>query len=126
MIGWWDSRNMKPKITILTLGVDDLERSVKFYRDGLGLPTKGIVGTQFEHGAVAFFELEAGMKLAVFPRDDLALDAKIDRTPPSSTEFSIGHLVNSKNEVDEGKCCNFENGNGGGRREELGGGVLGR
>ena len=90
---------MKPKITILTLGVDDLERSVKFYRNGLGLPTKGIVGTQFEHGAVAFFELEAGMKFAVFPRDDLALDAKIDRTPPSSTEFSI--LVNSKNEVDE-------------------------
>src|SRR5215469_17658026 len=92
---------MKPKITILTLGVDDLERSVKFYRDGLGLPTKGIVGTQFEHGAVAFFELETGMKLAVFPRDDLALDAKIDRTPASSTEFSIGHLVNSKDEVDE-------------------------
>ena len=92
---------MKPKITILTLGVDDLERSVKFYHDGLGLPTKGIVGTQFEHGAVAFFELEAGMKLAVFPRGDLALDAKVDRTPPSSTEFSIGHLVNSKSEVDE-------------------------
>jgi uncharacterized protein len=92
---------MKPKITILTLGVDDLERAVKFYRDGLGLPTKGIIGTQFEHGAVAFFELEAGMKLAVFPRNDLALDAKIDRTPPSRTEFSIGHLVDSKNEVDE-------------------------
>ena len=92
---------MKPKITILTLGVDDLERAVKFYRDGLGLPTKGIVGTQFEHGAVAFFELEAGIKLAVFPRNDLALDAKIDRTPPSRTEFSIGHLVDSKNEVDE-------------------------
>jgi uncharacterized protein len=92
---------MKPKITILTLGVDDLERSIKFYRDGLGLPTKGIIGTQFEHGAIAFFELEAGMKLAVFPRDDLALDAKIDCTPRSSTEFSIGHLVNSKSEVDE-------------------------
>ena len=92
---------MKPKITILTLGVDDLERAVKFYRDGLGLPTKGIIGTQFEHGAVAFFELEAGMKLAVFPRNDLALDAKIDHTPPSRTEFSIGHLVDSKNEVNE-------------------------
>jgi uncharacterized protein len=92
---------VKAKITILTLGVDDLERSVKFYRDGLGLPTKGIVGTQFEHGAVAFFELEAGTKLAVYPRDDLALDAKIHRTPASPTEFSIGHLVNSKNEVDE-------------------------
>ena len=74
---------------------------MKFYRDGFELPTKGIIGTQFEHGAVVFFELEAGMKLAVFPLDDLALDAKIDRAPPSSTEFSIGHLVNSKNEVDE-------------------------
>jgi len=92
---------MKPKITILTLGVDDLERAVKFYHDGLGLPTKGIIGTQFEHGAVAFFELEAGIKLAVFPRNDLALDAQIDSTPPSPTEFSIGHLVDSKNEVDE-------------------------
>jgi uncharacterized protein len=92
---------MKPKITIITLGVDDLERSVKFYRNGLGLPTKGIVGTQFEHGAVAFFDLEAGIKLAVYPRDDLALDAKVDRTSPSSSEFSIGHLVDSKNEVDE-------------------------
>ena len=92
---------MKPKITILTLGVDDLERAVKFYHDGLGLPTKGIIGTQFEHGAVAFFELEAGIILAVFPRNDLALDAQIDSTPPSPTEFSIGHLVDSKNEVDE-------------------------
>ena len=47
---------LKPRITLLTLGVDDLERAVAFYRDGLGLPTKGIVGTEFEHGAVAFFE----------------------------------------------------------------------
>ena len=65
------------------------------------MPTKGIIGTQFEHGAVAFFELEARMKLAVFPRNDLALDAKIVPSLPSSTEFSIGHLVNSKDEVDE-------------------------
>ena len=45
---------MKPKITMITIGVDDLERSLRFYRDGLGLPTQGIIGTQFEHGAVAF------------------------------------------------------------------------
>ena len=92
---------MRPKISIITLGVDDLERSVKFYRDGLGLPTEGIIGKQFEHGAVAFFELEAGIKLAVFPRADLALDATIDCTPPSSTEFSIGHMVNGRTEVDD-------------------------
>jgi len=40
---------MKPRITVITLGVDDLDRSLKFYRDGLGLPTEGIVGQKFEH-----------------------------------------------------------------------------
>ena len=50
---------MKPRITILTLGVDDLEKSYKFYHDGLGLPSKGIIGPrEFEHGAVAFFDLQ--------------------------------------------------------------------
>ncbi len=44
---------MKPRITLITLGVDDLERALGFYRDGLGLKTDGIVGAQFEHGAVA-------------------------------------------------------------------------
>jgi catechol 2,3-dioxygenase-like lactoylglutathione lyase family enzyme len=71
---------MKPRITMLTLGVDDLERSVKFYRDGLGLPTEGIVGKEFEHGAVAFFDLRTGLKLAVFSRSDLAFDAGIARS----------------------------------------------
>ena len=51
---------MKPRITLITLGVDDLHKAVSFYRDGLGLQTKGIVGTEFENGAVAFFELQAG------------------------------------------------------------------
>ncbi|AFL50573.1 catechol 2,3-dioxygenase-like lactoylglutathione lyase family enzyme [Sinorhizobium fredii] len=49
---------MKARISVLTLGVADLERSLAFYRDGLGLPTQGIVGREFEHGAVAFFDLE--------------------------------------------------------------------
>lgn len=91
---------MKPRITILTLGVDDLERSLKFYRDGLGLPTKGIVGQEFEHGAVAFFDLQAGLKLAVWPRQSIAHDTKIPRSAPSPTELTIGHNVNSKAEVD--------------------------
>jgi uncharacterized protein len=56
---------MKPRITLLTLGVDDLEKSLAFYRDGLGLPTEGIVGKEFEHGAVAFFDLQNGLKLAL-------------------------------------------------------------
>jgi catechol 2,3-dioxygenase-like lactoylglutathione lyase family enzyme len=65
---------MKPRITLLTLAVDDLDRALAFYRDGLGWPTEGIVGTQFEHGAVAFFELEGGLKLALWPRRSLAAD----------------------------------------------------
>jgi len=91
---------MKPRIAILTLGVDDLERSLAFYRDGLRLPTQGIVGREFEHGAVVFFDLPAGLKLAVFKRSDLALDAGIGKTPPSPSDFSIGHTVRSRAEVD--------------------------
>jgi uncharacterized protein len=91
---------MKPRITLLTLAVDDLERSLAFYRDGLGLKSKGIVGREFEHGAVAFFDLQAGLKLAIWPRDDLAHDTGLRKSPPSSTEFSIGHNVRSEEEVD--------------------------
>lgn len=65
---------MKPRISLITLGVDDLERALMFYRDGLGLKTEGIIGTEFEHGAVAFFELQAGLKLALWPRQSLAHD----------------------------------------------------
>ena len=92
---------MKARITILTIGVDDLERAVRFYRDGLGFPTKGIVGTQFEHGAVAFFDLQDGFKLATWKRESLAHDAGLPISPPSPTEFSIGHNVSSEAEVDE-------------------------
>jgi uncharacterized protein len=91
---------MKPRITILTTGVDDLEASVRFYRDGLGLPTEGIVGTQFEHGAVAFFDLQAGMRLALWPRRSISHDTGISETPRSPTEFTIGHNVGSSEEVD--------------------------
>lgn len=92
---------MKPRINILTIGVDDLEKSLKFYRDGLGLKTQGIVGTEFEHGTVVFIDLSNGMKLALYPRKEIAWDAKISQSSPSETEFTIGHLVNSKKEVDE-------------------------
>lgn len=91
---------MKPRITVLTLGVDDLERSLKFYRDGLGLPTDGIVGQEFEHGAVAFFDLQAGVKLAIWNRKDIAHEARVPLLPASSTEFTIGHNVESRAEVD--------------------------
>lgn len=91
---------MKPRITLITLGVDDLERAVRFYRNGLGLETQGIVGTEFEHGAVACFDLQAGLKLALWPRTSIAHDTGIALGTPSPTELTIGHNVSSKAEVD--------------------------
>lgn len=91
---------MDPRITVITLGVDNLERSVRFYRDGLGFRTEGVVGTGFEHGAVAFFDLEGGLRLALWPRESLAHDTGLPRSPVSPTEMSLGHNVGSSEEVD--------------------------
>ncbi len=91
---------MKPRIKVITLGVNDLERSLVFYRDGLGLPTQGIIGTEFEDGAVVFFNLNDDSMLALYPRAALAKDANIPATAPSASEFSIGQNVGSKAEVD--------------------------
>ncbi|MPS28431.1 MAG: VOC family protein [Alcaligenaceae bacterium] len=91
---------MKPRISVITIGVDDLEASVAFYRDGLGLPTEGIIGKEFEHGAVAFFELQAGLRLALFARADIAHDAGVEQSGRSPTEFTLGHNVASREEVD--------------------------
>ena len=92
---------MDPRITILTLGVDDLERALAFYRDGLGLQTKGIVGQEFEYGAVVFFELRHGLVLALWPRTSIARDTGLPADRPSATDATIGHNVNSKDEVDQ-------------------------
>lgn len=92
---------MKPRISVLTLGVSDLERSLAFYRDGLGLPTEGIVGREFEHGAVAFFDLAGGLKLAIWAQADVAKDTGLALTPPSPTAFTLGHNVARREEVDE-------------------------
>lgn len=91
---------MKPRITLITIGVDDLERSLRFYRDGLGLKTEGIVGEEFEHGAVAFFDLQAGLMLAIWPRKSIAHDTGMPLGSPCPTEFILGHNVSSKAEVD--------------------------
>ncbi|HEY4367713.1 MAG TPA: VOC family protein [Steroidobacteraceae bacterium] len=91
---------MKPRITIITIGVDDLERALRFYRDGLGLRTEGIVGRQFEYGAVAFFELQSGLRLAIWPRKSIANDSGLPPSNPSPTDFTLGHNVSSKSEVD--------------------------
>ena len=92
---------MKPRISVITIGVDDLENSLKFYSDCLGFQTEGIVGSEFESGQVVFIEMQAGLKLALFPRKSLAHDAGLSVGPLSSTEFSLGHNVSSKEEVDE-------------------------
>ena len=91
---------MQPRITLITLCVDDLQRAVRFYRDGLGLQTQGIVGEQFEHGAVAFFDLAGGLRLALWPRASLAHDAGLAVGPRSTTEFCLAHNVGSREDVD--------------------------
>jgi uncharacterized protein len=91
---------MKARITVITIGVDDLERSLRFYRDGLGLATRGIVGSEFEYGAVAFFDLQSGLKLALWPRRSIAQDAGVAVGTASATEFTLGHNLASKAEVD--------------------------
>jgi uncharacterized protein len=91
---------LQPRLTVLTIGVTDLERSLRFYRDGLGFATDGIVGTEFEHGAVVFFELESGLRLALWPRTSISHDTGIPLAPPSATEPTLGHNVDSKDEVD--------------------------
>ena len=91
---------MKPRITLVTLGVGDLDAAVAFYRDGLGWPTEGVVGRDIPHGAVCFFELEGGLRLALWPRASLAHDAGVAEGPPSATAFSLAHNVGSAAEVD--------------------------
>jgi len=91
---------MKPRISVITLAVDDLQRALNFYRDGLGLKTDGIIGSEFEFGAVAFFDLQAGLKLALWPRKSLAHDSGLPLGNVSATEFTLGHNVASKAEVD--------------------------
>lgn len=92
---------MKPKITVITFGVNDLERSFRFYRDGLGLSTEGIIGQEFEYGSAAFFELQAGLRLALWPRESVAYDTGLQLSESSATDFTLGHNVASQAEVDE-------------------------
>lgn len=91
---------MKPRITVITIGVEDLDKSVAFYRDGLRWSTDGIIGQEFEHGAVAFFNLQSGLRLALWPRRSMAHDTTLPLATPSATEFTLGHNVSSREEVD--------------------------
>ncbi|MDX3775716.1 VOC family protein [Chromatiaceae bacterium AAb-1] len=91
---------MKPRITVITIGVDDLEASLRFYRDGLGFPTEGIVGEEFEYGAVVFIELQPGLRLVLWPRKSIAHDTGLAVSSSGATEMTLGHNVASKAEVD--------------------------
>ena len=92
---------MKPRITVLTLGVENLARAVEFYRDGLGFHTEGIIGEEFEFGAVAFFDLQHGLRLALWPKRSISNDTHLPIGEASATNFTIGHNVASKKEVDD-------------------------
>lgn len=91
---------MKPRISVVTLGVSDLEKSLVFYRDGLGLATEGVIGREFEHGAVAFFDLAGGLKLALWALNDIAHDTGLPAGPVNPTAMTIGHNVRERGEVD--------------------------
>ena len=97
--------SITPRIHVLTLGVSDLERSLEFYREGLGPPSDGITGTQYpgddEHpaGDVAMFTLSDGLILSLYPRSELAKDAGVDELPVGSA-ISVGQIVEGREEVD--------------------------
>ena len=91
---------MKPQITVIALGVDGLQTALHFYRDGLGFATEGIVGQELEHGAVVFIDLQAGLRLALWPRTSLAHDTGLALGPASATEMTLGHNVAFQAEVD--------------------------
>jgi catechol 2,3-dioxygenase-like lactoylglutathione lyase family enzyme len=98
---------VEPRVDVITLAVGDLERALRFYRDGLGFESSGVVGTQWTdeesgaNGAIAVFKLESGLLLSLYPRSDLAKDAAIPAGPARPGEFSLGQLVQSCAEVDE-------------------------
>lgn len=91
---------MKPYVSLTTLGVTDLDVAVRFYREGLGLPTDGIVGKDFEHGAVAFFDLQPGLRLALWPRASIAHETGLTPASPGPGQFTLSHNVASRAEVD--------------------------
>jgi hypothetical protein len=96
---------MEPRIDVITLGVGDLERSLAFYR-ALGLESPGVIGTEFAgdetnpSGAAAMFELGGGLLLSLYAREDLAKDANLPAGDATKGAFSLGHLVESKEDVD--------------------------
>jgi catechol 2,3-dioxygenase-like lactoylglutathione lyase family enzyme len=97
---------MESRIHVITLAVSDLDRALAFYREGLGLASEGVIATEFvgddesPAGDIALFHLDGNLTLALYPRTELAKDAGVPFEPPKSGEFSIGHLVATKADVD--------------------------
>jgi hypothetical protein len=100
------TKQMEPRIHVITLAVSDLDRALAFYGDGLGLDSPGVIGAEFTGddthpaGAVAMFDLHGGLILALWPRTELAKDAEVPFGPAKTGEFSIGHAVASRADVD--------------------------
>jgi uncharacterized protein len=98
---------VEPRVDVITLAVEDLERALRFYRDRLGFESRGVIGTQWTdeesgaNGAIAVFKFESGLLLSLYPRSDLAKDASIPAGQARPGEFSLGQLVQSRAEVDE-------------------------
>jgi catechol 2,3-dioxygenase-like lactoylglutathione lyase family enzyme len=98
---------MRPRIHVVTLAVADLDRALTFYRDGMGFPTDGLIGTEFQgdegtpDGTTAVFQLDGGLMLSIYPRSELAKDADVSLTRAKSGEFSLGHTVATRAEVDQ-------------------------
>lgn len=97
---------MERRIDVITLAVGDLERALAFYREGLGLESRGVTATQYAGddttpaGAIVMFRLDGGLLLNLYPRSELAKDAQIPPGPPQSGEFSLGHIVANRTDVD--------------------------
>ncbi|MGN9712177.1 VOC family protein [Acinetobacter variabilis] len=92
---------MQARISVITLGVLDLEASLRFYRDGLGFPSEGIMGEEFEYGTVAFIQLRPGLKLALWPQRSIQQDTGLEPSPICPTQMTLGHNVYSPLEVDQ-------------------------
>jgi len=95
-LAYKEAEQMKPRITVIMLGVNDLDASLRFYREGLGFPTAGIIGKAFEYGAVVFIELQPGLWLALWPRKSIGHDTGLAVGPANPTEMTLGHNVASK------------------------------
>ena len=95
-----EAEQMKPRITVITIGVNDLEASLRFYREGLGFSTEGVIGKEFEYGAVVFIQLQPGLRLALWPRKSIGHDTGLAVGSANPTEMTLGHNVSSKAEAD--------------------------